>query len=521
MMSRSHRLGPALAALALAGACGNSTHDLRDAGSRADAPGSDAASTSDVGPRGDSGPRSDSGLDAFASSDGGTSATAPCDPASIAPSTVSGYVSEVVTWLDSRCRPRTAALVQNDVRDPSGHYGGLVRRFTYDVAGTTRTAESDNSDHPGFGEVTTHFGSTATISSSRAGTFQTLLAGPHHVLHEYRWRYAIDGHDVSVVVQWFFATGRDHPVYAITYDLTGTPDRTVNADSRAPYGDVQWDGGGHTPVSGVGWGDRYRFASLDAPISMASGWTYEQANRVPYVVEWTNAPDAEMGLVQTQTWQQHAAGGYWFYSAWGTRNAAGPMPEDWNWTYQLNQYEIPFSGGNVSKRVAWGMNYGAVGNSAYNVYGDDGTASGWPFQSYSTFVVLGTHAVSAVSSQVSGVEALVDARITATTGSVVTRGPGGVGRTDDVARDVAGYDPRYGVFELRAAANAVALTLTPAASVHWPIFEIHDWTGASPSSVTVDGATAGAAITLDAATHTLWVTVATDVAAPVDIAIHQ
>ena len=29
------------------------------------------------------------------------------------------------------------------------------------------------------------------------------------------------------------------------------------------------------------------------------------------------------------------------------------------------------------------MNYGAVGQSAYNVHGDDGTARGWPFQSYS------------------------------------------------------------------------------------------------------------------------------------------
>lgn len=523
MKARLHRIHGALLALAIAGACTpNEVFPTPDTGApRTDGgAGVDAALANiDAGPGVDGGDGSpDTG--SVVRVDGGGAATGPCDPVTIAAgSSVSGYVSDVVTWLDARCRPRTAALVHNDVRDPSGHYGGLVRRFTYDVDGATRTVESNNGDHPGFGEVVNHFGSTASISSSRPGTFQTLLAGPHHVIHEYRWRYPIDGHDVGVVVHWFFATGRDHPVYAITFDLTGTSDGDVTADSRAPYGDVQWDGGGSTPVSGVGWGDRRRFVSLDAPISLASGWSYEETNRVPYVIEWTISPDAEMGLVQTQTQAQHAAGGYWFYSAWGTRDADGPMPDDWNWTYQLDQYELPFT--NVSKRVAWGMNYGAVGHGAYSVYGDDGTASGWPYQSYSTFVVLGTHSGQTVLSQVGGVESWVDARITATTGTVVARGPGGVGRADDVARDVPGYDPRYGVFELQASANAVAITLTPVTPVHWPIFEVHDWTGGEPSTVTVDGAPTGAAATLDPATHTLWLTVAADVTSAAAIVVRE
>ena len=75
---------------------------------------------------------------------------------------------------------------------------------------------------------------------------------------------------------------------------------------------------------------------------MASGWAYETPNRIPYSMMWTTAPDAEMGLVQTETWEQHDAGGFWFYSAWGTRDDDGPMPDDWNWPYQLNQYELPF-----------------------------------------------------------------------------------------------------------------------------------------------------------------------------------
>ena len=202
---------------------------------------------------------------------------------------VGGYHSDRYTWHDARCEPRSAALVHNDVRDPSGHFGGLARELTYRVGDDVRTCTGSLDDHPGFGEVVNHFADAASVSSSFAGTYRTLLAGPHHALHEYRWRYPIDGHDVTVIVQWFFATGRDHPIYAITFDLTGVVDGAVLADSRAPYGDVQWDGGGGTPVSGVGWGDRYRFESLDSPISIASGWTYETPNRIPYSMMWTTA----------------------------------------------------------------------------------------------------------------------------------------------------------------------------------------------------------------------------------------
>ena len=131
-----------------------------------------------------------------------------------------------------------------------------------------------------------------------------------------------------------------------------------------------------------------------------------------------------MGLVQTETWEQHDAGGFWFYPAWGTRDDDGPMPENRNWPYQLNQYELPFPGGDTSKRLAWGMNYGVVGQSAHNRHGDDGTARGWPFQSDSVAVVLGTHSSAPVADQTSDIESLVDARITTSVGRVLARGAG-------------------------------------------------------------------------------------------------
>jgi len=96
---------------------------------------------------------------------------------------------------------------------------------------------------------------------------------------------------------------------------------------------------------------------------MASPWTYTAANTVPYVVMWAAAADAEMGLVQTQTFDQHVAGGDYgggmiadcqghTSATKGAQCSSGQtMPTDWLWPYQLNQYELPYV--STSKRLAW------------------------------------------------------------------------------------------------------------------------------------------------------------------------
>lgn len=427
---------------------------------------------------------------------------------------VDGFSSDVYTWRDSRCRPRSAAMVRNDSADPAGHSGGYLRRYTYELAdGTARTCDGSSTSHPGFGYTVTHFGSASASSSSRdtRGTYRTVLEGAHHTIHEYHWTgVAIDGQDVAITIRWMFATGRDHPLWAITYDLSGVAADSVNADTRSPYGDLQWDGGGGVEVDGVGWGDRYRFRSLDSPVDLMSGWDYSRPNTIPHVIEWSVAADAEMGLVQTQTYLQHDGGGYWFYSAWGTTNAAGPMPEDWNWTYQLNQYEIPFL--LTSKRMAWGANFGAVGQRMYNAYGDDRTLSGYPYQSYAVFVVLDRHAVAPVDTQVHWVEAVQSVAATATTGTVVTSGPAGVGRTDIVTYDPAGWDPIYAVWSIRAAANRAVVSLdTGVATLACPMLHVTDWTATS-QAVTLDGRTLAADREYFAtiAAGELWITLASD-----------
>ncbi len=394
-----------------------------------------------------------------------------------------GYVGDKYAWRDAKGLLRTALLVHNDKSDPAGRRGGYLREYTYQLGTTTRVCTGGTSStHPGWGFTVNHWGGSATLSTGTLGTYQRVLGGKHHALHVYKWRLPMSntGNLVDATVQWFFANGRTNPVWAVTFDASPSPANAVNADTRAPYGELNWDGNLGSNVDGVGWGDRYRFVSLNSPVTMSSGWDYATPNTVPYVLEWANAADAEMGAVQTQTYKQHDAGGYWAYSRWGMRSDSGPMPEDYNWTYQLNQYELPFV--TTSKRLAWGANFGAVGQSQYNAYGDAKKLSGYPYQSYAVFVVLGRHTDQAVLGQVAAVEAVQGATLTASVGSVVTSGPAGLGRTDAATYEPAGWNPVLATWELTAdASGRTVATLTPgAAPLETPVLVVHGFPARAP-----------------------------------------
>lgn len=447
---------------------------------------------------------------------GASTACAPAQP--IDPLTITqganehGYQGNVITWPDAAGEPRSALMVTNLQTDPAGRHGGYMRRYTYYANGTIRECVGQRTSHPGFGMVVNHYGNTAVGSHREQGsTFTLPLQGEHHAIQEYTWTYPIDGHNVDITVHWLFAAGRDHPVYAITYDLSSAPPNAVNADTRAPYGDIEWTGSTGTPnVDGVGWGDRYRFRSLHSPITLNSGWDYSELNTVPYVIEWQVSHDAEMGLVQTQNYLQHDAGGAGFFAAWGTTNPHGPMPPDWNWPFQLNQYELPAT--SASKRLAWGSNYGAVGQTAYDVYGNSGKASGYPYQSYSVYVALGTHSGETVQSQVTQVERALASTLSATVGSPRLAGPGGVGRTDPVTYEPAGYNHVYGTWELDAHNNAVDFELTAPNSLVNPVVVVHKWNAGAPCAIRLDDEDLcpgqDVYVTVDTASKTLWLTLA-------------
>jgi len=467
---------------------------------------------------------------------------------------VGGFTSDVVRWRDAGNKERSAALVRNDAADPAGFYGGYVRRFTYTKAdGSVRAATGGRTpDHPGWGYTVHHDGDDDldrnTSSSRRApGTWARVLAGRHHVIHQFSWNVLrtqgeLPAHPpvdrpIKVTIQYLFATGKDHPILAHTVDASALAANAVNLDDRGPAGELAFDGVDGT-VSGAGWGDRYQFKTTSAPLSLASTWDYTATNRVPYVHMWSDPENAEMGAVQTDTWQRKDAGFGWFYDNWGRTSATkvvGPgapatqsMPAEWNWTYQLSQWELPAP----SKRIAWGTNSGAVGKAAYPAYGDDRTLSGYPYHTRTVAMVLGPK--GAVAGQRTEIERTVDAQLTVLEGAAVTSGPAGVGGASAATQTYqpAGYNPTYGVFELVAATTKARFVLdTRGAALKSPTFRVRSYTGPEPSTLElrVDG---GAAQTLTkdvdffpslvtfGGQSELWITLQRSLSGQVEIAVN-
>jgi len=69
----------------------------------------------------------------------------------------------------------------------------------------------------------------------------------------------------------------------------------------------------------------------------------------------------------------------------------------------------------------------------------DGRPQPGTYQSYSVFAVLGQHSTRAVETQVAEVAATEGVTLTATAGRVATRGPAGVGRTDEATYAPSGW----------------------------------------------------------------------------------
>lgn len=463
---------------------------------------------------------------------------------------VGGYVSDVYRWRDSRNKERSAALVRNDALDPAGLYGGYIRRFTYvKNDGTTLTAVGGHKpEHPGFGYTLHHQNGGLdrdTLSSRRAaGTYRQVFVGPHHAMHEYSWNvlrtqgelpaYPQQDKNIKIVIRWLFSTGQDAVTWAHTIDTSGMGPNGFFGDDRSPAGELAFDGV-DGPATGVGWGDRYRFKTTSTSLSFASTWDYAQPNRVPYVQMWSDPQNAEMGAAQTWDWQHKDAGQGWLYPNWGRTSAnkvvtvgtptSQTMPVDWNWTYQLNQFELPFDAN--GKRIAWSTPVGSTGQTSYTAYGDDKTLSGYPYTLRTVRVVLG--AKGATNAEVDQVARSLDVVLTAAEGTVVTSGPKGFGGAALVSETFApaGWDHVYGVFELAAsAASAVRFTMsTNDQDLVRPMFRIRNWTGALPGTMRLGTATLAKdvdffpSVVTNDGQRELWLTLNRTVHGPIELAI--
>lgn len=227
--------------------------------------------------------------------------------------TVASMVSDRFTWKDSNNQPRVAVLAHNDGQVFNNARGGALREFRYQLPnGSTRilpVTTYGNAGYGGFGYVVSHASRSACAGDdSPLGGFlpgagyERVFEGRHHAIFRFRQDYPRNcgttgglARKMPVTIDWMFSTGRDHPVWAITYDVdlayatSGgaiAPANTFYDDSRAPYGELAIDGDGFTSLDGTAWGDRWKFTTTSSPITLNSSWTWNVANTVPYVKEW-------------------------------------------------------------------------------------------------------------------------------------------------------------------------------------------------------------------------------------------
>lgn len=445
---------------------------------------------------------------------------------------IDGLSGDRFTWRDGANQPRVAVLAHNNGGSaPGGSRGGELREFRYQAGAATRVVRATSDRFGGFGYVVSHpssedrctgGGDPSDLGHLTQGQFQRVFEGRHHAIFRFTQNYPrycttaapAQRYDVPVTIDWLFSTGRDNPLWSITWDLSGVPVNRLEDDSRAPYGQMRIDGaasdGARAQIAGVAWGDYYKFASSSNPVTFGSGWSWNQANTIPYVKLWTTTVDATMGIVQTQTIGQQDAGGYWGQDLWGKTSANGNgctdpgsvylMPCDYNWPFQSINYEI-YGGATQNARLAWGTNFGFLGQQQYRVRGNadygggalalpgDPTAPGWPKKNYSTWIVLGTHAGDPVGRQVGEVETVQGLTLTATVGSVVAQGRSGVADASVRAYQPAGYDAVYGALAFQASGNRLdANVAVGAGTLKHPVLVVRGYAGALPSTVKFRGA---------------------------------
>ncbi len=150
------------------------------------------------------------------------------------------------------------------------------------------------------------------------------FVGPSHLIYRVSFKQYTtlirgdtdDRKSVDVTVDWFFADGFDHVIYAISIDATRefiSDDNPFQSDNRSPYclftaspsrKVTDWAGSDGAP-DGQSWGDVRTFLTTDMKT-----WTYSGTNAIPFVRMWTKhgQRDAEAAFVQTETQARRRAG---------------------------------------------------------------------------------------------------------------------------------------------------------------------------------------------------------------------
>ena len=469
----------------------------------------------------------------------------------------------LLTWKDARNAARTLAL------------GGYLHHYTFSFNDgqqvVMRTANDNAYGRAGFGYVVSHNFQNGNSPLGKvnvpAKVETTILSGGHHAMHRVELVYDRDkepggrGIAIPVVIEWFVATGRDHPVWSVMWKMgaAANPEHVdfdaYRMDVRGPYGSLNFDGaadrGAGDTIGGVAWGDcGFRFSTTNAPLTLNSPWTYNTPNTVNFVHAWTATANAEMGIVQSRVadkemgYQDRVVG----------RERGHTSSEDYlnksdclvledhrhyvmpcvnGWPYQLMNYDWdptgskPVDEATGTKLLAWGSPYGWLGASRFDVFDYSAGADGRGDRSYATFIVLGPKyrfnpqtgqwdGKGDVSMAIETVEAFAAATVSDVhPGSLVSqvpKGPGAIERKNLTN----GYNDTYAAYYLAADANQVAFTFTPAAGrpVHTPVFVVQNYTAADLPNIVIgndvitvnEGADSGTFVSINPAAHEVWLT---------------
>lgn len=490
-------------------------------------------------------------------------------------------VSEL-SWRDSRHALRKMSL--------HGYLYQYDFSFLGGVAGnpdevTERSAGDDAWGHAGFGYVVSHNTQTGNSPLGKANqptrVETTAFVGGHHAIHRVELVYDRDkegggeGIAIPVVIEWLVATGRDHPVWSVTWKVgdaenpNGVDFDQYRMDVRGPYGSLNFDGAGDKSqgdaVGGVSWGDtELAFETTGAELSLVSPWTYDTPNAVNFTRAWTKTTNAEMGIVQTLPGDKSLGYGDYVvgrlrgktsadaYPTKGDCKAFGDarvyaMPCVNGWPYQLMNYDWdaggakPIAEATGTKLIAWGSPYGWLGASSFDLFDYSDTASGRGDRSYATFIVLGPKcryegAACTGDGDVSLVQGVVGALASAKLGPVtqgkvtasIAAGPG----ASEPKELVSGYNDTYAAFFLEPSQGSVAFTFNPAAGrpVHNPIFVLRNvdvgnvpqiLVGGEARSVNTGDADSGAFVSYSVERRELWVTLNETFAEATEISIAE
>ncbi len=202
---------------------------------------------------------------------------------------VDSMLSDRFTWIDRSGQPRSAVLAHNDGQvGPSGTRGGEMRQFQYHTGGGTRTVRAMTNAFGGFGYAVSHpaalthctgGGDSSSLGHFTPGAFQRVFEGRHHAILRFTQAYPrycttaapATQYDLPVTIDWVFSTGRDHPLWSITWDMSAIPVNRLMDDARAPYGELMIDGAANaaarSQIAGVAWGDYYKFTTTSSPVT--------------------------------------------------------------------------------------------------------------------------------------------------------------------------------------------------------------------------------------------------------------